>query len=127
VQTAAETYLRFEADGNATGESWELGFGGVPGICRVTRASVEDPDLKELLYIRGILNNRIEHFFNAGRAMQWLRAARSWGVPMHRLDSMARSVRNWTQLSEAIDELIEEFQSAGGGDNGPAVDREGVS
>jgi hypothetical protein len=110
MRTSAETYLRFRRDGSTTQESWELGFNKVAGICRTTRASVDDPDLKELLYIRGILNNRIERYFNPGRAMQWLRAARSWGVPMTRLDGLARSVRNWSQFNDGIDELIAEYR-----------------
>jgi hypothetical protein len=109
MRTAADHYLEFTTDGTCTQESVELAFNKVSGICRVTRSAAEDPDLKELLYIKGILRNRCG-YFNPGQAMQWLRAARSWGVPMSRLEQMARTVNNWTHFGHSLDDLLSEYR-----------------
>jgi hypothetical protein len=101
MNVAAEAYLKFEDDGKVTEESWELAFGKIPGICRVERASKDDPDLKELFYIRGIARNRCGYFVNHD-AMNWLKAARSWDIPMERLREIACTCRSWTNFWTTI-------------------------
>ena len=78
MDVAAEQYLGFQDDGSVTSESWEKAFGKIPGICRVERASKDDPDLKDIYYIRGIVRNRLDgRYFDNAKALEWLRAARS--------------------------------------------------
>ena len=60
MDIAAERYLQFEQKDRVTAESWELAFSKIPAICRVNRESAENPDLKELFYIRAIVRNRCE-------------------------------------------------------------------
>lgn len=88
-------------DGKATPASVEIAFSKIAGICRVRRAAQTDPDIQELYYIRGILRKRL-HYFDPVKALQYLRAARSWGVPMEDLGEMARTVRNWSQFVDWI-------------------------
>ncbi len=114
MNVAAENYLKFKEDGTVTAESWELAFSKIPGICRVERASKDDPDLKELFYIRGIARNRCG-YFNDHQAMDWLKAARSWDISLEWLRDVARRCRSWTNfwttISDAIDEA-EKLESA---------------
>ena len=96
----------FEGDGNVTSDSWEKAFSKIAGICRVERDSKENPDLKDLYYIRGIARNRCE-YFNNYQALDWLKAARSWDVEMDRLREIACNCRNWTNFKNEIIDAIE--------------------
>jgi hypothetical protein len=109
MDVAAEQYLKFEEDGTVTSESWELAFDKIPGICRVERASEEDPDIKELYYIRGIIRNRLEgRYFDNAQALEWLQAARSWDVPLDDLRDIAKHCTSWTQFRNRVSTAIDE-------------------
>jgi hypothetical protein len=106
MDTAATGYLKFEG-GNVTTESVGLAFSKISGICSVNRASKDDPDVPRLLYIRGILRNRIPGYFSPHKAMDWLKAARSWGVPLEDLADIARRINNWSQFTAGVREAID--------------------
>lgn len=109
MDVAATQYLELN-EARVTEESWGVAFDKILGICRVTRASQTDPDIKQLYYIRGILRNRIPGYFDDAKALQYLKNARSWDVPFDELSDMARGVRNWTQFTTRIGEAIELHQ-----------------
>lgn len=108
MNVAAEQYLENdpEHEGKVTRESWGFAFGKIPAICRVTRDSKDNPDLKDLLYIRGILRKRLA-YVNEPQAMDWLVAARSWDVSVAELRKIALAVSSWTRFTEAVDDAIE--------------------
>ena len=109
MDIAAEQYLRFEDDGNVTSESWEEAFAKIPGICRVKRASEEEPELKDLFYIRGIVRKRLDgRYYKDHEALDLLKAARSWDVPLDELRAIAKRVSSWTQFRDAIIDVIDE-------------------
>jgi hypothetical protein len=108
MDVAASQYLKQGTDGKVSADSWELGFSKIPGICRVERASKDDPDLKDLFYIRGILRNKCRNYFRDPTAMEWLRSARSWGVSMERLREIAYGTKNWSHFVDVISEAIDE-------------------
>jgi hypothetical protein len=107
MDISAESYLDFNSDGTVTSESWEVAFSKIPGICRVERASKEDPDIKELYYIRGIARNTCQYYFNDSEALDWLKAARSWDVPIVELREIARNAASWTKFKNKIFKAIE--------------------
>jgi len=109
MDVAAEQYLAFADTGVVTDTSWEEAFGKIPGICRVERASKEDPDLKELYYIRGIARNNCSSF-NATEALDLLKAARSWDVPLDELRQVALQARSWTRFRNDICDIIDEHK-----------------
>jgi hypothetical protein len=113
MDVAARSYLKFEPDGTANCESVGMAYLKIGGICRVTRASVDDPDLKELFYIRGILRNRITGYFEPNKAMDILRAARSWGVELEDLKQIALRVKNWSHFRDLTVDAIEAKKSEG--------------
>jgi hypothetical protein len=115
MDVTARANLKFDEKGKPTPESVETAFVKIVGICRVTRASETDPDLKQLYYIRGILRNRIPGYFDAPKAMEYLKAARSWGVEMEELQEIALTIRNWSQFRSAIANGIERVKAAAGG------------
>jgi len=104
---SAEAYIEYKDDGRATSESWEKAFAKIPGICRVERASKEDPELKDLYYIRGIARNRCDYYFNNAEALEMLKVARSWDVPLEELRQIACSIKNWTNFRKKIYEAVD--------------------
>jgi hypothetical protein len=111
MDVAAEQYLEFGNTGLVTQASWEEAFNKIPGICRVTLASREDPDLRELYYIRGIARNNCG-YFNPGEAMELMKAARSWGVPLEELRRIAIHSRNWTRFRHDLYDVIDDYRKA---------------
>lgn len=107
MDTAADQYLKFEDSGVTTSESWDHAWHKVAGILRVEKACKEDPGLRELYYIRGIMRKR---FF--GRSvdiygMKLLREARDVGVTLTDLREQAKCMPNWTAFREWIEETID--------------------
>lgn len=107
MDVAAEAYLEFVSDGNATQESWETAFFKVPSICRVEQASKNDPDLKDLYYIRGIARKNCANYFDNAGALEWLKAARSWDVPLEELRGIACNVNSWTKFRNRLSSAIQ--------------------
>ena len=109
MNVASEQYLKFTDDGTVTSDSWAEAFDKIPGICRVEHASNDDPDLKDVYYIRGIIRNRlVGRHFNSVQALEWLQAARSWGVPLDELRAIAKRASSWTQFRDGVSTAIEE-------------------
>ncbi len=105
MDIAATQYLERDKDGKITSDSWSTAFDKIPGICRVTKLEKQDPDLKEMYYTRGILRNRLNYFDNA-QCLQFLKNARSWGVSLDELRSIAYEASSWTNFKTRISEAI---------------------
>lgn len=104
-------------DGTPTRESCDAAFSKLGGICRVRLASRDDPDLSELYYMRGILRKRLgskSYYFHPAKCLQFLKAARSWGVPMNELNELVRSANNWTSFKNGIVDGIAAQKAAAG-------------
>ena len=110
MDVSAEQYLKFNQIGEVTDESWEKGFSKIRAICQVERDSKEDPDLKELLYIRGIVRNKCENYFDNPECLEWLKAARSWEVPMTELRQIAIRTRYWSHFVEMMEDIIKDYK-----------------
>jgi hypothetical protein len=110
MDIAAEQYLEYESGDRVTSESLERAFDKISGICRVNRQAKDEPDIRELYYIRGILRNRLSYFDN-GQALQYLKNARSWGVSLDTLRSIAYKTRSWTSFKGDVGEAIEETEA----------------
>ena len=111
MNAASDQYLEFQDGDKVTQQSWETAFSKIPGILKVERDSREDPDLKELLYIRGIIRNKCG-YFRDWEALDRLRVARSWGVPMAGLKKLAYGVRSWSHFIDQISAMVEEYKAA---------------
>lgn len=106
MDISAQQYLEFESSNLVTLASWEIAFNKIPGICQVTRQEKDDPDIREIYYIRGILRKRLS-YFDDHKGLQFLKNARSWGVSLETLRSIASDTRSWTSFQGDIDEAIE--------------------
>jgi HNH endonuclease len=117
MDIASEQYLKRDESGNITGESWEVGFSKIPGICRVNRASRDEPELLDLYYIRGIVKKRCEGYFSSAEALEWLRAGRSWGISVDELRQLALQTRSWTNFKNRMAEVITDRKASLGIDS----------
>lgn len=106
MNVAAERYLKYQADGSATQNSWEEAFSKIPAIIRVERTSQEQPDLKDIYYIRGILRKNILYYYDDAEALEWLKIARGWDIPVNELKDIARKSTSWTKFKNAVNKAI---------------------
>jgi hypothetical protein len=105
MQTAADQYLVFSESNKVTKTSWSLAWSKIPGICRVSLESKNRPYLRDLYYIRGIIRKR-EIECRDWEIMELLEAAVRADVSIDELKRIARSVRDWRDFEDAIDELL---------------------
>ncbi len=106
VRTSTTQYLEFD-DGKPTKESVEKAWRYVAKICSVTAAAKDKPYLKDLLYIRGILRNRL-HYVNEREALRLLEEAVGLGATIESLRTFARTARNWTDWRLGVEAFISE-------------------
>ncbi len=106
MEISANQYLHFE-DRTVTDKSWDKAFSKIGGIIKVRRDSKQNPDLKELFYIRGILKNRIQNF-NSSVAIILLKMAHGKGISIDTLKKVALQVNYMDEFEYKINELIEE-------------------
>lgn len=106
MEISANQYLHFDEE-SVTEESWDKAFSKIGGIIRVKRDSDQNPDLKELFYIRGILKNRVR-YFDSSLAITLLKMAHEKGISIDKLKRIALQVDYMDDFEEEINELIEE-------------------
>lgn len=114
MDVSAEAYLEFMPDGNVTQESWGAAFSKIPAICRVEQASKEDPELKDLYYIRGIARKNCPNYFDNAGALEWLKTARIWDVPLGKLRRIACNVTSWTRFKNQVSNAIQHQKESQG-------------
>jgi hypothetical protein len=77
MRTASDQYLEYK-DGKLVSESVEDAWSQVSGICRIRRTEKTKPYIRDLLYIRGVLRNRV--YVNERQIMRFLEDAHLAGV-----------------------------------------------
>ncbi len=110
MQIAVDQYLVRGPDGAPTEESVGEAFRKVRGVLAVRAASKESPWLRDVLYIRGILNNRL-YYVNPVEAKKLLEETFRMGGSAERMKEIASTERNWTNWREAMWEYQEELQA----------------
>lgn len=105
IEAAANQYLRHSNDGVPTEDSIVKVFDYTIRICKCKELNKSKPYMKELFYIRGILRNRLYYFVD-WEALDYLEKAYLAGASLESLKDCAKSVRNWTQFRESIEEFI---------------------
>lgn len=111
MRTATDQYLQLK-DGKYTPESVEEAWAKVSGICRIRRTEKDKPYIRDLLYIRGILRNRV--YVNEGAIMGMLENAHLSGVTINYLKELAKSCRNWTEFQTDLYECMNSLSGDAG-------------
>lgn len=108
IETAADKYLKYGEDENATQESVGIAWSKVGGIARMVTLP---EDKRDLYYIKGILKNRLSYVpFDVFR---FLENAVADGVQIEDIKSEAKHTRNWTNFSTWLVEAREAARGEG--------------
>lgn len=99
MRAATDQYLRVQ-EGKYTQDSVEEAWAKVAAICRVRRTEKDKPYIRDLLYIRGILRNRV--YVNEKTIMGMLEDAHLSGISTDYLKDLAKSCRNWTEFQTNV-------------------------
>jgi hypothetical protein len=101
MQRSVEQYII----GTATSENVEAAWKYVARICNVMAADEKKPYLKDILYIRGILRNRLS-WCDEQIALDKLEDAHIRGVTLEQLTRLAKRSTSWKCWSAALDDLV---------------------
>jgi len=105
IKIATEQYLEYE-DRNPSKESVEQAWKKVGGICRMNSIEKDNPNLKRLYYIRGILRNRLS-YCNETLALKLLQQALEANASLDSLETHAKLARNWSSWRSGIEEFLD--------------------
>lgn len=98
VDASFDSYGVFGDDGQmdlaVASKCWNM----VGGILRVTH---DNPDMKELYYIRGILRNRL-NYVNERDCLAVLKQASGSGMPLDELKRISRQCRSWSAFKDQV-------------------------
>ena len=106
THTSFEQYIKWDGD-ELVPESWDKAFSYIPRIINVNLDSVDEPYLKDLFYIRGILRNRLA-YVDEPECMKKLKEAVKTGGSIESLREFSKSVQSWERFCDVLDEFVEE-------------------
>ena len=96
-------------DGEYTLDSMIESFNYIPNICVGMKLQRENPAIKDLYYIRGILRNRFS-YCDERKAIYVLKKANALGIGTSELKSIALDERNWSNWISSMEEIIARHQ-----------------
>jgi hypothetical protein len=106
LEISADQYLETGKNGDYKPQSVEKAFNYIPRICANKKREEEEPELKELYYIRGILRNRLNYFDDV-KGLQMLKDAYQNNASLESLKDLALNVKHWSDFRCAIEDFLE--------------------
>lgn len=109
IKEAAYCYLKDNDEEAAAYSKWFWKIGRILNTWRLDR---QTPGLSKLLYIRGILRNRI-HLYSSSewKSLSLLKEAHSLCVPMEWLESTAKAASNWSDWKWLMEDAIAKYST----------------
>lgn len=108
VDISVNQYLKYDKDGESTKESVEKAFKMIPRIATNKLKGEEEPYMKDLYYIRGILKNRL-NYVDPVKAIKYLKLAHlEADRSIESLKEFAKEVKHWTQFRSELEWLFED-------------------
>ena len=104
IRKSTEQYLRWEDD-TPTHESVEIAWKRVGGICKMAQIDKENPNLRRLYYIRGILRNRF-NYVKESQVMPLLKESIALGASLDSLEDFAKNAKHWTHWRNGMEDFI---------------------
>lgn len=98
IMDAMRTATLQVVNGKITHESVEQAWSKVSGICRIRRTEKAKPYIRDLLYVRGILRNRV--YVNEQNVMGLLENAHLAGISIDHLKDAAKKMQELDGISE---------------------------
>ena len=80
----------------------EAMFNNIPKVANFNRKGEAE---KSACYIRGILRNRIS-YVDYQKSLHWLTQAIEQGIDVEELKELAKTVKNWTEFRNAMEEYL---------------------
>lgn len=106
MQDATERNLQLE-DGKPTRDSVQKAWDFLDRACSVNARDRKEPGFKKILYIRGILKNRLDgRYFDPDKALDLLESARASGVDLDELQRLTKRASSWNSWCGEIEDLI---------------------
>lgn len=101
TQTSFTQYIKRDSDQKVTVESWEKAWSYIPRIINFNNSVMDNPDLKDMLYIRGIVRNR---FYNVDerQCIDLLKQCRSYGASIESLRECSKTFSSWTGFRDML-------------------------
>lgn len=96
IDIATTQYLERDSDGRVTDASVGVAFQKTPRIIAMRRSDADQPHLKDLFYIRKIVENRC-NYFDGDVAIELLKQFHALGADVDALKSIAKRARTWSQ------------------------------
>jgi hypothetical protein len=84
----------------------ETTFKNIYGICHTRKIEKENPVLKDLYYIRGIMKNRFPNVVD-WQAIQIMEQALKADISITELKEMAKNCYSWTSWKHIINDILE--------------------
>ncbi|MBT2215868.1 HNH endonuclease [Virgibacillus dakarensis] len=107
IDISVEQYLEYDKSGDATKDSVEKAFQFIPRIA-ANKLKGEEPYMKDLYYIRGILKNRLS-YMDPVKAIKYLELAHvEADRSIESLKEFAKEVKNWTEFKNDLEWLFED-------------------
>ncbi len=116
MKVAVKQYVVYDEKRKPTHDSVEKAWSKVAGICLVRRTRDEKPYLQDILYIRGILRNRLS-YVNERLALEILEECVRMGANIEELKEHATRVKNWTQWRTELEAFISKHAFGEGDDS----------
>lgn len=95
-----------------THESVIAAFNAIGKFASVMKMSDGKPHLRQVLYIRGILRNRLS-YVNHAMAVQIMEDAHNAGVDLDEIQELAKVSGSWTRFRDEVLDLIEVAEAQG--------------
>lgn len=99
------TYGRRDEEHKYTKESLDVAFDMLSRVAKMMKVSESKPYLRQLLYIRGILRNRLS-YINERALMDMMETAVLNGADIDSMEALAKRVSSWTAFRNALDEFL---------------------
>jgi hypothetical protein len=105
LRISVNQYVELGQDGKPTAESVNKAFEYIGRIARNRKRIQERPYLNDLYHIRSIAKGHC-NYFNDWKAIDILERAHLAGCDMDEMRDIARSTRNWSDWSWAMEQLL---------------------
>ena len=96
-----------EEDGEPTEESLGRAFSLIGRILKFNKEAKDKPHLKQMMYIRGILRNRL-NYVNEGEILNLLNMAVIHGINLNAVEALAKECSSWTKWKNTLVSWVSE-------------------
>lgn len=104
VDESFDSYMKWTGD-EPNEAAWNVAFGKIPGVCSIRRQMVEKPYLHKLIYVQGILRNRLRDKWGKYiSAMETMVV--EWGADVELLEDAAKEAADWNDFCRIVSTAI---------------------